>query len=284
MTYADWKSGVEAKVAGTLNIHHSVMALPLDFFVMFSSHVGLHGWYGQASYAAGNSYQDDFVQFRHSQGLAASVLDLGPIEDIGMLFENPELARRMRSTWPRFLSEIELFEALELAIVRSRPGTMDSQIISRLRPSIASMDANSNLPWANDARFLVYRNLEEDTCGNTTPSPLSNLLSDFLTSCSRDPSILTTETAFTTLSRELLLRICSFLAVGEEEQEALLKANFSELTLLNLGVDSMVAIEIRAWWRQRLGVEVSVLQILDCGNVKGLGVLAVHSLKERFDI
>lgn len=284
MTYADWRFVTAAKVEGTLNLHDCLLDKALDFFVMFSSHVGLHGWYGQTNYAAGNTFQDAFVQYRHSQGLAASVLDIGAVEDIGMMSENPDLARRMRSTFRYFLPERQLLEALELAILRSQPTAECSQIVSGLRPSVSATNANSNLPWADDARFLVYRSLEEDSSGGACSSSSSSTLSTFLASCSQDPAILRTESARTTLAREILWRICTFLTIRKEEQELLAQANLSELLLSDLGVDSLVAIELKNWWKQRLGIEITVLQILDCGNIGRLSDLAVKGLDTRLGV
>ncbi|KAF2092354.1 ketoacyl-synt-domain-containing protein [Rhizodiscina lignyota] len=124
MTHEQWQATVSPKVAGTLNIHNaftSSNALPLDFFVMFGSHNGLHGWFGQSNYAAANAFVDAFVEYRHRQGLAASVVDLGPVDDIGFVNERPEVASKMRSTFKYFLPEKELLHATEIAIARSNP-------------------------------------------------------------------------------------------------------------------------------------------------------------------
>lgn len=294
MSYEDWRAAVDPKVMGTINLHRALANTDLDFFVLFSSHVGLHGWYGQSNYAASNAFLDAFVQHRHSQGLVASVLDIGAVEDIGMTSENPDLARRMRSTFRHFLSETQLFKALELAIHRSRPASSSSgQVIAGLRPHFTGADANSNLPWTRDSRFLVGRNIEEDmTTMNATSSqhssPSSSALSKLLVSCTRDPSILTLEDASpapsTILSHEILARICSFLAMGENEQQRLKQMDVGELALEDLGVDSLVAIELRNWWKLRLGIDVSVIEILDCGTVKKLRELALAGLKARFRV
>lgn len=294
MTHDDWRSAVDPKVRGTINLHNALETATLDFFVMFSSQVGLHGWYGQASYAAGNAFQDAFVQYRLDQGLPASVLDIGPIEDIGLMEQHPELRKRMKSTYPYFLGEKELLQALELAIVRSRVQleaagkgvSTSSQIVPGLRPSVAAKEGNSNLPWGKDARFLPYRNIEADLASLTSgpseeQSSTSAVLSNFLASCTRDPSILLDLNSSAVLAQEIFLRVATFLRISHEEQEKLKQA-LDHISLQDLGIDSLVAIELRAWWKQRLGVEITVLQILDSGTVGKLGDLAVDGLRARF--
>ena len=51
--------------------------------------------------------------------------------------------------------------------------------------------------------------------------------------------------------------------------------------LVGLGVDSLVAIEIRIWWRQQLGLELSVLEIVNAGSIQSLGDVAVTGLQRK---
>ena len=53
------------------------------------------------------------------------------------------------------------------------------------------------------------------------------------------------------------------------------------LTLSAVGVDSLVAIELRNWWKQNIGTDVSVLELMDGGSIRHLGELAAKRLKDR---
>ena len=53
------------------------------------------------------------------------------------------------------------------------------------------------------------------------------------------------------------------------------------LSLQDLGVDSLVSIELRNWWKQTFG-EVTVLQLMNGGNFMDLGRKAVDQLKQRY--
>jgi NAD(P)-dependent dehydrogenase (short-subunit alcohol dehydrogenase family) len=98
MTYEEWTAAVAPKVQGTWNLHQATLSCPLDFFVCFSSVSGVIGQPGQANYAAGNTFLDAFVQYRRSQNLPASSIDIGAMEDAGYLAENKAIREKVLST------------------------------------------------------------------------------------------------------------------------------------------------------------------------------------------
>ncbi|KAF5121796.1 Highly reducing polyketide synthase gloL [Metarhizium anisopliae] len=78
MSFADWNTAVGPGVRGTWHLHEAISDInELEFFVLLSSCSGIVGQWGQANYAAANTFLDAFVHFRHGRGLVASVIDLG---------------------------------------------------------------------------------------------------------------------------------------------------------------------------------------------------------------
>jgi hypothetical protein len=77
-------------VDGTWNVHKALLDTSLDSFVLFSSSSGLAGHCGQANYGAATTFLDAFTQYRHALGLPASVIDLGPMEDVGAIAERTD--------------------------------------------------------------------------------------------------------------------------------------------------------------------------------------------------
>ncbi len=65
------------KVSGTLLLHEHTKALPLDFFLVFSSTTSLLGGKGLAHYAAANQFLDAFAHCRRSLGLPALSVNWG---------------------------------------------------------------------------------------------------------------------------------------------------------------------------------------------------------------
>jgi polyketide synthase 5 len=75
------------KVHGAWNLHQATAALPLDWFCLFSSAVGLVGSPGQAAYAAANSWLDAFARWRRAQRLPATAIGWALWSEVGRAAE-----------------------------------------------------------------------------------------------------------------------------------------------------------------------------------------------------
>ena len=75
------------KVLGTWHLHTLTEHERLDFFVLFSSGASLMGGAGQANYTAANAFMDSFAYYRKRQGLPALSINWGPWSEGGMATE-----------------------------------------------------------------------------------------------------------------------------------------------------------------------------------------------------
>jgi len=71
------------KVYGAWNLHRLTAALPLDYFVLFSSTASLLGPLGQANHAAANAFLDSLAHYRRFKGLPALSINWGAWGDVG---------------------------------------------------------------------------------------------------------------------------------------------------------------------------------------------------------
>jgi acyl transferase domain-containing protein/acyl carrier protein len=89
----DWsrfRTVLGPKVDGAWHLHTLTRALPLDFFVLFSSATALLGSPGVGNYMAANAFLDGLAHHRRAQGLPALSVDWGVWAGTGMA---------MRSRW-----------------------------------------------------------------------------------------------------------------------------------------------------------------------------------------
>jgi phthiocerol/phenolphthiocerol synthesis type-I polyketide synthase D len=72
------------KVQGAWNLHELSSGMELDFFVCFSSAASLIGSPGQANYVAANAFLDALAHLRHAQGKPAMTINWGSWSEVGM--------------------------------------------------------------------------------------------------------------------------------------------------------------------------------------------------------
>ncbi|KAG9192485.1 hypothetical protein G6011_11219 [Alternaria panax] len=289
MRLDDWRQAVAPKVQGTWNLHHATneAEIELDFFVLFSSMSGVTGQAGQANYAGANTFLDCFVQYRTGLGLACSALDIGAVQDVGHVSQDEALLERMRAVSAHGITEPELMKALTSAILiarsprqavsqPSRVGYVDRNTIGLgLSTNVPLNTKESRAFWRKDRRIAVYHNNASASGVEIAGSTGSDGLKSFLTRAKSDLDILRSEDSTKFLAREIGKKLFSFLLRSEDDLD-------TSVSLTQLGMDSLVGVEMRSWWRQAFGFDISVLELLGMGNLDGLGTHAQEGLLELF--
>ncbi|ENH63343.1 Putative polyketide synthase 5 [Fusarium oxysporum f. sp. cubense race 1] len=251
MTFQEWEITTRPKAQGTWNLHNASLAAkcPLDFFLLFSSLSGILGQVGQANYASANTFLDVFARYRAGMGLPCTSLDLGAMEGIGYLDENQDLLRKMKGTGWRPVDESELVEALNVAL---------------MPPSS---------PQDKDVRMAAYHNIGR---GQSDALPANDGLRAFLSSVKKDPGILNSHESVNTLALEIGKKLASLLLTGDVDLD-------TSTNTADMGLDSLVAIELRGWWKLTFGFEISTLEMLSMGTLEALGKRTADGLKGLYD-
>lgn len=309
MSWAQWTAASRPKIQGTWNLHNALLHeqtnQPVDHFLLFSSLGAMTGQWGQANYNAGNTFLDAFVSYRHSLGLAASVVNIGVVGDVGYVSENPSVLDSLRGTGQYIMREPELLDCLELMLKRSgpassdrtsargvdskiqaltRPGTFryvqSSQLGTGLRSLLPITSPNNRTPWRRDPRMLVYRNIEQgagagaDTAASGD-SASGEELSRFLRDIASDMALLKSGEAAALLAREVGRTLLGFMMRAEGELDL-------DAPLGTVGIDSLVSIELKNWIRRRIGAEVTVLEIVRAESLARLGETVQGKLVEKY--
>ncbi|MDQ2147687.1 type I polyketide synthase [Alcaligenaceae bacterium C4P045] len=132
------------KIVGATHLHQLTLDVPLDFFVMFSSATTLFGNPGQGNYVAANGWLEALAQHRRANGLAATCVRWGAIDDVGFLARNEKIkdALQGRMGGHALHSNVAL-SALEDMMLTDASGLgvldLDWRALARFLPSAESL-------------------------------------------------------------------------------------------------------------------------------------------------
>jgi aryl carrier-like protein len=287
MTYEDWEVAVLPKVQGTFILHEALKNSPIDWFVLFSSFSGIIGQWNQANYAAANTFLDAFVQYRHRLGLPASVLDLGVVEDHGYMSRSAELTANFKNWGAQTVQEQDLLDAVQLSIESSMPSPTKkdtsktsfldsveyverSQLILGLKTSKRLSDPSTRVRWRRDRRMSIYHNDSYTDVQSENRADYAELEA-LLKNVSDDPTILANDQNVRILIHAIGLKICDLMLLSPEDLD-------TSASLADVGVDSLIVMEIRSWWKSTFRFSVSTLEFLSCISINEVGQLAANGL------
>ncbi|KAJ5762185.1 uncharacterized protein N7511_005567 [Penicillium nucicola] len=258
MSHADYATVIQSKVQGSWNLHELVPSSPLEFFVMLSSLSGLAGNIGQANYAAGSTFQDALARHRASLGLPGVSIDLGMVKSVGVLAqaENVNLASHLERIGPRVLNDDMVIRLVESAIQNPRRTPKSSQIITAIPPEfIRSTSAEF---WNHDIRFLPLERVDDFAMASShggvaavsTVTHTRALLSEART----------VSDAQEIINNVLVNRLAKEFGRLETEIDP-------SMALTDIGVDSLIAVELRNWIVSTLEAECSLFDIMQSSSL-----------------
>lgn len=258
MTYEQWQRCCRPKVEGTKNLHEATLGINLDFFICFSSLAAVAGSKGQANYSAANCYLDALMRHRRELGLRGTTMNVGAVTGVGVVAENEELQKIMLRMGMDTINEDELLFQLEEAIMaeESAPaltarGCTGHQIISGV--GLISPDVY----WASKPLMKnLYSNHDFGTEGAGQAS--KNLLALLR----EEPDV---DKKTDILLEGFLDKIASVLATP---RDSILAGN----PLSAYGLDSIVAVEFRKWFRKEAQVDIALFDILGASSINALVV------------
>jgi NAD(P)-dependent dehydrogenase (short-subunit alcohol dehydrogenase family)/acyl carrier protein len=268
MTKNEWDAAVNPKVKGTWNLHNASVSINanLDFFVLFSSLSGIIGQPGQTNYAGANTFMDAFAQYRLSLGLPACAIQIGAVEEVGYVAENVTVMQRFTHTGgsESAVSEQELLEAVEAAVNSS-----SRNFYVGIRSNMCLSKPGERSLWKGDIRMAAFHNGDNSDLAAAATS--SDDLQSFVADAQSNASLLGQTESAQFLAREIGKKVFSFLLKPEEDLR-------TSCSLSELGMDSLVAIEVRQWWKLAFGFDISVLELMSMGTLEDLGAHAAKGM------
>lgn len=282
MTLEDWQTACRAKVQGTIHLDQLLHDVDLDFFICFSSVSAVAGNPGQSNYTAANLFMTSIAEQRRRRGLAASVIHIAPLLGVGYVSEKTDLAKTnfARTSGYSLHAERDFHQQFAEAVVAGRarragpdpphnPPTLPRPLEVAMGLHKVLSDPEKLPFWFDDPtipHFISHGDAGQSSKAVERDESVKSLL----------PSAETWNRVYEVLQDAMKPFICSlFMIQGGAE---LTDAQFLEIPLDEIGLDSLPAVELRTWWLKTVGVSLPVMKILSGITVGQLITAGVEGL------
>lgn len=244
------------KAAGAWWLHRHTRNLPLDYFVLFSSVACMVGGPGQASYAMSCEYQDALARHRRALGLAATSINWGALAEVGMIARHGEVEKYFNLTGVGSFSPAQavalLGKVLELNPPQIGVAKMDWKAWGGTYPTWAASPKYSDLAVGDE---------DEDAASG------EHALLHALLQMSEEDRIKAVADVLT----EVLAETLQLAPERIDRQQS----------LLNMGIDSLMAMELQMGVETRFSVKVSTLELMKGNNLMQLAQYITKSIADK---
>ena len=216
-----------SKVAGSWNLHHLTKDLPLDFFVCFSSAASITGLLGQGNYIAANTFIDTLAHYRESLGLSTLAINWGAWSEVGMAAKlSQDQKMRLAAQGIDFIDYSDGFQVL---------GTLMAQDVTQ----VAVLPMTNWAKWLNTLQQVppFYEYLMPDVSIEPESKISFQLELEKIPKSARR-GVLTSHVR-SVVGKTLGLKKPEQIKLGQR--------------LFDLGLDSLMAIELRSYLQTNLG-------------------------------
>jgi len=239
------------KMLGAWNLHTATLGIPLDHFISFSSFSAFIGAVKQSNYNAGNVFLDQLAYYRRSLGLPALTFNWGALQGAGFVARNEKTQQYLEAVG---LGATDMDETLHLFAqgipsdaIQLGAARCDWKALSRFSPAVGS--SNMFLP-------VVPRTAMGG--GDSMAARILEAPSDKRLGLVED------------------LIAAQVAAVLGTEVSRIDK----DTPLTNLGLDSLMAIELVNRIEEKLGMSMPMGSVLNGPNIRDLSGPTLEKLLE----
>ncbi len=234
-----------AKARGAWHLHRHTSSKQLDHFVLFSSIAAMVGGAGQASYAMSCIYLDALARHRRGLGLSAVSVNWGALSEVGMAARYGDAQRHLNrsgvgSFTPR--QAVKLFgRVLHWNPVEIGVANMDWKSWGETYPA-----------FTRSPKYSALHVAKETTAQSKNTAVVQALLA--MPADARLPIVM----------QHLTGLLAATLTTTPEEIDC-------GLSLLSLGVDSLMAMEFQAAIDKDFGIKIPTLELMKGNSLTQLG-------------
>ena len=256
MGVEDFNAAVRPKFDGTVHLNEAFKGPFLDFFIMLSSVSNILGSRSQANYAAGNAFQDEFASSQIECKTHYLSLNLGLIGDSKIMNLNPELRKNAIQEGAIPLDLKQLFSLLGYAMSAHAQARVDKATQIALGFDRKSITESRRSGLLDNPMFnhLVYESEKVD---------LEPAVKESITVDEAMNAAVNEEEKYSIIISAVKGQLSSLLSIDAENIDV-------DSPMENLGLDSLIAIELKAWISRSLQASIQTSEILDTPNIRSL--------------
>ncbi|GLX77744.1 hypothetical protein tinsulaeT_10840 [Thalassotalea insulae] len=247
---------LEPKVAGAINLHNATKNISLDHFICFSSISSIIGNIGQTNYVAANAYLDAFAQQRHQQGLSSTTINLGVLQEIGVVSRDQDLANILTAKGLKGFTTNDVLKGL-------------GYLLNEQPRQVGFFDIDWSA-WAQESpkssASSRFKGLVEKAKANSEiPAGLVSLLE----------LIDDQEAYFSRLKEILSIELSQLLNMSVDDIS-------SDRSISELGIDSIMSVEYSANLRTKFGFSVTSMELLSGPSLDQVANTLALQISEKY--
>jgi acyl carrier protein len=243
-------AALDPKALGAWNLHEATRHRTLDCFVLFSSFAAVVGAFRQANYNAGNTFLDELAAHRRSLGLPGLSISWGSLAGTGYVERNRRTLAYLETTGVEAYGIDEVLallgQLLRTGATALAAAKVDWSTLSRLAPAVADSPVFREVIGARSKGAGISRAL----LLAAAPEQRPRLVEDFLAA--------------------------QIAAVFGAEEGSLDRTR----SVTQLGLDSLMAIELLNRIEAELGIHFPVGSLLSGPSIRDLAVPVLEALAQ----
>jgi acyl carrier protein len=239
---------MQPKAAGAWHLHCASAGEPLDHFVLFSSVAQVVGNMGQGAYCAANAFLDGLARRRRAEGLPGLSIAWGVLSDAGVAARGDGLVEQLEKLGIRTFTTAQALEALG-QLMDNGPATI----------TFADVDWQR---WASHTALAATPRFDQLV--------ESSVSGDRLAAFCRELADHPPAERNGVLQAQLAAALGAVLGMPADRIPA-------DRSFDDLGVDSLMAVELSASVEEKTGVKLSTSLLMQRAT---LTTLAAHVLNE----
>ncbi|MBN3925716.1 type I polyketide synthase [Nostoc sp. NMS4] len=246
------------KMLGAWNLHTQTLNTPLDFFLLFSSFTSLVGNPGQGNYVAASSFIDALAHHRHAIGLPALTINWGFIADVGYVARNADVAEHLKRMGNQPLPLRQVLKKMGELLLQpdvAQAAIVDIDWHRWCQVHFSGAGGSPRFSYLNKAAATEQIDAED----SEENSSYGDLLS--VTPAEREQFLVSR-------IREQVAKIMGI---------ALAKLDITR-SLLQVGLDSLMAVELSNRFKSEMGVNIPTMKIMQGLSISQLAEISLEQL------